>query len=113
MHELGYATEIVSTLEDYMKENHLTEITSVTLLIGEATGVVPHYMEECWPAAIEGSALANAKLVIDFRKAQGRCRECDELYVISDTHGKCPKCGSEEYDFQNGYEFEISEIHAH
>lgn len=112
MHELGYAVEIVSTLEDYMKENKLTSIKSVTLTVGEATGIVPHYMMDCWPAAIENTPLANAELKIDFKRAIGHCRNCNQEFIISDYHGKCPKCSSEDYDIETGYEFEITEIIA-
>ena len=112
MHELGYATEIVATLEEYMKENNLKKIHSITLTVGEATGVLPHYMYECWPAAIEDTALKDTTLNINYIKVVGRCRECDELFEVSTNFGRCPKCKSEEYDMTNGYEFEITEIKA-
>lgn len=112
MHELGYAVEIVSTLEDYMKKEKLSEIQAVTLTVGEATGIVPHYMMDCWPAATENTKLAKTELRIDFKKAIGQCQKCDEEYVVSKTHGRCPKCGSEDYTMLSGYEFEITEILA-
>ena len=41
MHELGIIVHISRTLEEVAKENQLTEIGSVTLEIGEVSGVVP------------------------------------------------------------------------
>ena len=113
MHELGYATELVATLEQLMEREHLSVITEVTLTAGEATGIVPKYMYDCWPAAIEGTKLENCLLKVNTIPAWGRCRECEERYVISLTHGHCPKCGSEDYDMETGYEFEVTEIRGH
>ena len=48
MHELGIIVHISRTLEEVAKENQLTEIGSVTLEIGEVSGVVPEYMTDCW-----------------------------------------------------------------
>ena len=113
MHELGYATELVSTLEEYAKENNLTLISSVTLTVGEATGVIPHFMRECWPAAIEDSpVLKDSELKIDYKLVHGRCHKCENEFIVTEYGGKCPKCGCEAYDMLNGYEFEISEILA-
>ncbi|MCR5741667.1 MAG: hydrogenase maturation nickel metallochaperone HypA [Gammaproteobacteria bacterium] len=112
MHELGYATEIVSTLEDYMVEQNLKKIHEITLTVGEATGVLPKYMYECWPAAIMDTKLSDCKLNINYIRVIARCLDCDELYEASLYHCHCPKCGSEEYTLTNGYEFEITEIKA-
>ena len=96
-----------------MKENNLTEIKEVTLTVGEATGIVPKFFYDCWPAAIEDSdMISDCKLIINVVKGIGTCRNCDHQYVITDHHGKCPKCGSEDYDLQTGYEFEVTEIKA-
>lgn len=113
MHELGYAIEIIRTLEDVMKKENLKEIKEVTLTVGEATGIVSRFMYECWPAAIEDSdSIKDCKLVIKEVPAIGACHDCDEEFIVSKFHGKCPKCGGEDYDLLTGYEFEISEIKA-
>ena len=112
MHELGYATELVATLEELMDQEGLTLIRSVTLRVGEATGVIPRYLLECWPAAIEDSRIPECELKIDYVRAVARCRDCEEEFIGSSTHGKCPKCGSDQFDLLNGYEFEVVEIHG-
>ena len=112
MHELGFATELVATLEELMDSEKIKTIREVTLRVGEATGVIPRYLLECWPAAIEDSRLPNCELKIDYVHAVGTCRDCGEQYVVSSTHGVCPKCKSDQYDLVNGYEFEVVEIHG-
>jgi Zn finger protein HypA/HybF involved in hydrogenase expression len=40
-----------------------------------------------------------------------RCAKCGEP-IYDEELKECPKCGCEDYDMLNGYEFEISEILA-
>lgn len=114
MHELGYAVEIIRTLEDFMEENNLTDIHEVTLTVGEATGIVPRFMEECWPAAIEDSdKIKDCKLVINYVESIGECHNCEKQFPIAKCKRVCPYCGCEDYDTKTGYEFEITEIKGH
>ena len=47
MHELGIVFNIIDTVEDIAKEQNLTEVSSVTLQVGEVSTVIPHYLEDC------------------------------------------------------------------
>ncbi len=109
MHELSLCNEMVHTLEDLMKKEKLSRIESVTVEIGEITGVLPRYMEECWGPASENTRLEGAKLNIVFIPAKALCKKCGEEYLCS-SNKKCPKCGGEEKEILNGFEFEITEI---
>ena len=113
MHELGYASELVSTLQDFMDENHLSMISKVVLSAGEATGIVPRFMYECWPAVIEDEPrLKDCELEVRVAEAMGRCHNCEAEFPILKSKNRCPKCGCADFDFENGYEFEITEIHG-
>lgn len=48
MHELGLVTHVVRAIEEIGKEENMTEVASVTLEIGEVSGVIPDYLEDCW-----------------------------------------------------------------
>mgnify|MGYP001524304275 CR=1 FL=1 len=48
MHELGIIVHITKTLGELAVENKLTNIASVTLEIGEVSGIVPDYLTDCW-----------------------------------------------------------------
>lgn len=114
MHELGYAIEIIRTLEDFLKENNLSVISEVTITVGEATGIVPRFLKECWPAAIEDSEnIKDCKLKINWVEAIGECHNCEKQFPIAKYKLVCPHCGCEDYDTKTGYEFEISEIRGH
>ena len=42
MHELGIVFHMIKTVERIAEENVLTSVSSVTLELGEVSGVVPH-----------------------------------------------------------------------
>ena len=48
MHELSIVTHVAKTLEELAEENHLAKIGSVTLKIGEVSGIMTDYFTECW-----------------------------------------------------------------
>ena len=45
MHELGIIVQINKTLQNVAKENNVKKIGSVTLEIGEVSGIIPSYFE--------------------------------------------------------------------
>ena len=48
MHELGIVFHIIRTVEDACRDNAILRVSSVTLQLGEVSGVVPHYLEDAW-----------------------------------------------------------------
>ena len=44
-----------SEVEQVVEENHLTKVASVTLEIGEVSGIIPYYLTDCWQWAIQKS----------------------------------------------------------
>lgn len=65
MHELGIVIEIVKTVEDFVEKNHLSKVDTIILQIGKMAPVVPQYIEQCYPAAVDGTSMENTKLVIE------------------------------------------------
>lgn len=110
MHELGILSEIVAQIEDVAKENDVTQIHTLVLEVGEFSGVVPMYLEECYPAVIEGTILENAKLQIDVIKGRGRCRDCKAEFDLVENMPCCPECGSTNCEVTEGADFIIKEI---
>jgi len=65
MHELGIVIEIVKTVEDFVEKNHLSRVDTLVLQIGKMAPVVPQYIEQCYPAAVDGTSMENTKLIIE------------------------------------------------
>ena len=41
MHELGTVFYVIQEVEKVVEENHLTQVASVTLEVGEVSGIIP------------------------------------------------------------------------
>ena len=46
MHELGTVFYVIEQVEKVCKENDLTTVGSVTLEIGEVSGIIPMYIQD-------------------------------------------------------------------
>ena len=66
MHELGIVFHMIKTVERIAEENVLTSVSSVTLELGEVSGVVPHELTSCWNWAVaQTEVLKGAELRIE------------------------------------------------
>ena len=65
MHELGIMIEIVRTVEKIAEEHKLTRIDALVLQVGRDSPVVPGYLKACYPAAVDGTRMADTRLEIE------------------------------------------------
>ena len=49
MHELGIVFEVVKLVEQVAVEQQLPAVDTIVLQVGELCGVIPVYLDECWP----------------------------------------------------------------
>lgn len=112
MHELGAVIAVVEKIEKIAREQQLTKIESLVLQIGELSSVIPVYVEQCFPAAVDGTLLQDTKLVIEIIPGNALCGNCRKVYNLMANKGKCPHCGSEKWELISGKEFNIKEISA-
>lgn len=113
MHELGVVFTIIKTLEDVGKENNVSHIESVTIQLGEVSGVVPDLLKDAWKwAAAKHEITDGCEMLIETLPAVTFCEDCESEYETV-AHGKtCPNCGSEKTYLLRGNEFMIKEISA-
>jgi len=112
MHELGIVIEIVKQVEEFSLEQKITEIDKLVLQIGELSGIVPHYIEDVYPIAVEKTSLKNTKLEIEILPGIGSCKSCGFTYNLFQNNNICPLCDSKEYEVISGTDFMIKEIYA-
>ena len=48
MHGLGIVFHIIDSIEEVGRQNKLRRVSTVTLELGEVSGVVHTYLEDCW-----------------------------------------------------------------
>ena len=112
MHELSVVIEVVKTVEEFARENGVTRIEKLVLQIGELSSMIPRYIEDCFPCAVDGTSLVDAKLEIEIMPGNGRCRPCGTVFNIVENKGVCPACGVKDAEVLSGREFFIKEIVA-
>ena len=112
MHELGILVEIVRRVEAVVEQQGLTQVESLVLQIGEMASVVPYFIEQCYPAAVNGTRLENTRLVIEILPANARCRACGKVFHLEKDRRVCPDCGGGDWELLGGREFMIKEIVA-
>ena len=112
MHEVGVIRQVVRTVEDFAKENGITEVSGIVLDVGELSLVIPKYVEDIYQITVKGSILENAELTINVIPGMAECDECDEIFNVIEHEGYCPKCGSFEKQILTGKDFLIREIHV-
>ena len=113
MHELGIVFHVIKRLENLAQEQQLSSIKSVTLELGEVSGVVPEYLDDCWKWAVKKSTvMQEAALKVETIEAMTLCNACKKTYRTVE-HGKtCPFCKSEDTVLSVGNEMSIKEIEA-
>lgn len=113
MHELGIVYEVINIVDRFVVDNNLTNVDKIVLEVGELSQAIPRFIEECYPAAVSETPYEETKLEIIVLPAEGRCRNCEEIYNVINHRKICPKCKEESYDLISGQEFNIKEIVAY
>lgn len=113
MHELGIVFHIIDSLEKIGEENGLTRIASVTLEVGEVSGILDSYLQDCWKWAVDRTVLLKgAGLRIESIPAVTFCEDCKKTYPTVEYGKLCPHCRSGHTYLVTGNECNIREIEA-
>ena len=113
MHELGIVFHIIDDVTEVATANGVSSVTSVTLELGEVSGVVPELLSDAWRWAADRTELMRgAELVCESVEAVTLCDGCGLRYRTVD-HGRiCPGCGTGNTHLEQGREVMIKEIGA-
>ena len=95
MHELSYVTHLVDLALKTARKNHAKTVKSITVEVGEMTGVEPYYLKYYYPQVVEGTILNGAELITEQVPVLVSCSPCGGEYQPSrDNKYLCPHCGS-------------------
>jgi len=113
MHELGVVIQVVKSVEKVVLENNLKKVDKIVLQIGEASSMIPKYVKDCYPAAVDGTEFEDTKLEIEILLANAMCHDCEKVFSNLNKNRICPNCGSNQWELISGKEFIIKEIVAY
>ncbi len=113
MHEMGIVLHLAKTLDETAKEEHLSKIGSVTLQVGEVSGILTDYFVECWDYfKPRHPVLKDSTLILETIPAVTWCDNCKRTYETVKYGRECPYCHSGETWLLKGNECIIKQIEA-
>ncbi|MDO4272408.1 MAG: hydrogenase maturation nickel metallochaperone HypA [Eubacteriales bacterium] len=110
MHELGILNAMVHTIEDIVREEGAGEVEKIVLEVGQLSGIVPGYLEECWPAARYKTSMETTELEIRVVPGMVKCRACGRIFNAVEYDMKCPGCAGQDMEILSGNDLIIQEI---
>ena len=111
MHELGVVFYVIRDVKKIAEENQVSSVASVTLRIGEVSGILHDYLTDCWDwAKKKEPLLEETELFIESIEAVTHCDGCGRDYETVKYGKTCPHCGSGATWLVTGNEFLIKEI---
>ena len=110
MHEMSYMIRLINTADEAVSDTP-GRISSLSVEVGELTGVLPEYLEKYFPQASAGTRFEGADFTVIPIPAQALCLDCDSTFHPSrDNDYRCPSCGSINSRFLKGRELSVGEI---
>ena len=113
MHELGICDAMLKMVRGVMKDEGLEGINKITVEVGNLSGVVPRFMEECWVAVVDGTELEGTVLVAEEVIGRAKCLDCGVEFDADLNKLKCPECGGDMLTPLSGRDLTIKEIEAY
>ncbi|ABR55209.1 hydrogenase nickel insertion protein HypA [Methanococcus vannielii SB] len=115
MHELSYATSILNSILEVLKEQEslgkkVTGVSEINLEIGDLTLISFEQLKFAFEVIAENTLCKNAVLNTEMIKPKISCLNCGFLGILEVTdelEAKCPKCGSMNVRIKGGKEFNI------
>lgn len=107
MHEMSITQSVVDICE---KSAEGRRVLSVTIEIGELSGVVPDAVEFCFEACTRETLLEGARLVIERVAGRGECPTCGAEFPVRTYFDPCPGCGGYGVRVVAGEELRVKEL---
>lgn len=110
MHEVSLTRNLVEIAEDHARSSGYDKILSVSVAVGELSGVVAEAMEFCFETVTRGTLLEDGELIIQRIPGRKSCLDCRHQFAADNMTFQCPACGSYLLDTVQGDELKILEM---
>ncbi len=110
MHEYSVTESMLSLALEKAAEAKASKITSINLVVGELSGVVPECVQFYFDAISQSTIAAGAKLNFETRAIQIRCRKCETVFTPADHKWVCPQCRETSVEIVSGRECYMESI---
>jgi len=110
LHELSLTQNLIEIAEEHARREGGKTITSITMEIGDLSGVIPEAVEFAFEACTKGTMADGAILEIVRIPAVGRCQQCDNECQLESLTDGCDRCGCFALDIISGQEMTLTEM---
>jgi len=110
MHEVGITQSMLDIAQEHARAQGSTRILSLTMEIGQLSGVVPEAIRFCFEACARGTPAQGAQLIIDEIPALAKCRQCGGEHRPEIMSFACPACGAFALELLRGEELRLKEL---
>jgi hydrogenase nickel incorporation protein HypA/HybF len=110
MHEYHIVESIVKQILEKAKASDAKKITSVTLILGELSGLQEESIRVYFDNLAKENLLEGAKLIVNPAKSKLKCQGCGAIFEHEKSNFNCPKCSDLGILTNSGKEFYIDNI---
>jgi len=111
MHELSTMVKLVNMAIEEASASDASHIMSMTVKVGEMTGILPRYLHRYFPQATAGTIAEGAQLQIIEVPVRIRCLDCGTEYEPTKVPGRrCPQCESVKGKILSGRELTLESL---
>jgi hydrogenase nickel incorporation protein HypA/HybF len=110
MHEWSVMASALEIALEQTRRQGASRIHSITLRIGELSGVVPEALTFAFESVIAGTPAEGAHLIVEAVPILCRCPRCAEEFHPADVIYECPSCGQISADVRCGRELELASL---
>lgn len=107
MHEMSITASLVEICE---QNSGGRRVTSVTLEIGDLSGIMPESVEFCFDVCTQDTLLEGAVLDIERIPGKGNCSGCGAEFPVHAYYEPCPACGGYGVAITAGEELRVKEL---
>jgi hydrogenase nickel incorporation protein HypA/HybF len=110
VHELSIAQAIVDVVEEETRNAGASRVVSITLALGELSGVVEEQLRFCFPLVVKDTALDGVELTIETVRGEGFCEKCHDTFAMPSLLTPCPRCGEYTQEIRAGQELVVASL---
>jgi len=92
------------------RDNDIKLIKTISLKVGVMSGVSVDALKFAFESHQAAGEMTDANLKIDVIPAEGKCRECGEVFEVTENWPECRACGSMNIAVTGGNGFFLTDI---
>jgi len=107
---MGIAQSLLDIAIAAAEREGAQRIIRVNVVAGELRGLVPLQFTFCFGLIAENTIASGAELNLEITPVRGRCKRCEQTFIVEDYRYICPKCQSEDIEIVGGTELRLRDI---